>query len=262
MTSKKVPLPGLTRENNMSTSTDQKIPAGKNPFHVVTNWTPELLSKIEVVVEDPIETTNDFTRSKQKAARYWSGDVKFKFSDGKAEYESGVIKMSNNQIPYIKNESYGGGYFYATCNRAIGEAIRDAAAKKNINVVIDDEKAMSDTEHWWKTINKTDGRVGVLQQDATFVPKDFHQVLVKTESGISASIDVIVKLKFNSRSGKNFNPGKDAYRINFDCSRAVIRSLRNPIEPPPLQTSVEQVPVSRADVAAESLLNELDSLEI
>lgn len=239
-----------------------KIPPGKNPFHTINNWTPELLSLIEIVVDTPIETTNDFTRSKQKAGRYWSTEVKFKYNDGKNEYESGVIKMTNNSVPYIKNESYGGGYFYATCNKAIGDAIRDAAAKSNIQVATDDEKAISNTEQWWKTINKADGKVGILQDDGTFVPRDLHEILLKTESGVSMSIDVIVKLKFGSKTGKNYNPSKDKLRIILDCSRGIIKGLRNGIEPPPIEASVEQTPVSRTDIATESLLAELESLDL
>lgn len=259
--SSKVPLPGLARTDKMSKDT-AKIPAGKNPFHTISNWTPELLQQVEIVVDDAVETTNDFTRSKQKAARYWSADVKFRYNDGKTEYESGVIKMTNNDIPYIKNESYGGGYFYATCNVNIGNAIRDAAAKKNVQVSTDDEKTMSSSEQWWKTINKAEGRVGILQKDGTFVPKDLHGILVKTESGIRASIDVTVKVKFNSKAGKNFNPNKDVFRIVFDCSRCTIKSLRNPVDPPPLESSVEQAPSSRTDIANDDLINELESLEI
>ena len=73
-----------------SDTSSQALPKGKNPFGTVSNWTPELLSQIEVVVAEPIETTNDFTKSKKAGARYWSTEVLFKYET----YESKVIKMA------------------------------------------------------------------------------------------------------------------------------------------------------------------------
>lgn len=59
------------------------------------------------------------------------------------EYSSSIIKISKCDIPRVDSASYGGDYFHATCNRSIGEAIVAAAAKKNISVIIDDEKTVS-----------------------------------------------------------------------------------------------------------------------
>ncbi|KAK5153554.1 hypothetical protein LTR04_006172 [Oleoguttula sp. CCFEE 6159] len=74
------PSPGLqSPSNNMNQQQSVKLPSGKNSFASVTDWTLELLSQIEIVVSQPEETTNDFTRSKKKAARYWATDAVFKF---------------------------------------------------------------------------------------------------------------------------------------------------------------------------------------
>lgn len=239
------------------------FPSGKNPFHMINDWTPEMLDLIEIEVPEPIETTNDFTRSKQRAARYWSTEVKFKYVDPERnrEFKAGIIKMSNNDIPRVDNQSYGGDYFYATCNRHIGDAIAAAAAKKNINVTTNDEKTVSNENQWWKTINKAKGRVGVLDGEGIFNPKDVHNIMVKTEAGITADIDVSVKLKFNTKDGSNKGPQSE-FRIVFDLSRAIIRALRNDTPPPPLETSVETAPIRRKDIATEDLLNDLASLEM
>lgn len=239
------------------------IPKNKNPFHVVTNWTPEMLDLIEIEVPEPIETTNDFTRSKQRGSRYWSTEVKFKYVDPETnrEFKSGIIKMEDNDIPRVDSQSYGGDFFYATCNKAIGDAIVKAAAKKNIKVTTNDEKAVSNENQWWKTINKAKSRVGILDSEGIFMPKDVHNIMVKTEAGIKATIDVSVKLKYNTKDGSNKGPQSE-FRIVFDLSRGIIRGLRNDVQPPPLESSVETAPIRRKDLATEDLLNDLASLEM
>jgi hypothetical protein len=266
MTSNKVALPGLTNSKSSTMSEDQvraQFPKNKNPFHVITNWTPEMLSLVDIDVPEPIETTNDFTRSKQRAARYWSTEVTFNYTDPETnkEYKSGVIKMSDNDIPRIDNQSYGGDYFYATCNKAIGDAIVKAAAKKNIAATTDDEKTVSNENQWWKTINKAKGRMGVLDGSGNFNPKDLHGIMLKTEAGVKGAIDISVKLKFNTKDGSNKKPSSQ-FRLVFDLSRGFIRKLRNDVAPPPLETSVETAPVSKKDIASDELLQELDALEI
>lgn len=281
MHSNKIALPGLTRDNSSKMSNDNStvvskgemankyesarsmFPKGKNPFHMITYWTPEMLALIDIQVSQPIETTNDFTRSKQRAARYWSSEVKFSYTDPDTnkEFTSGLIKMEGCDIPRVDSPSYGGDFFYATCNRAIGDAVVAAAAKKNITVTIDDEKTVSNQNQWWKTINKAKGRIGVLEPSGNFEPRDIHKVMLKTEAGIKAALDVSIKLKFNTKDGGNMKPTSE-FRIVFDLSRGLIRALRNDVAPPPIETSVETAPVSRKDVASEELLNELDALEI
>jgi hypothetical protein len=266
MTSSKVALPGLTNSRTSNMSEEQaraQFPKKGNPFHIVTNWTPQMLDLIEIDVPEPIETTNDFTRSKQRAARYWSTEVTFRYTDPETnkEYSSGIIKMTDCDIPRIDNQSYGVDYFYATCNRAIGEAIVKAAGKKNIAATVDDEKAVSNENQWWKTINKAKGRIGVLDGTGNFNPKDLHGIMLKTEAGIKGAIDISVKLKFGSKDGSNKKPSSQ-FRLVFDLSRGFIRKLRNDVAPPPLETSVETAPVSKKDIANDDLLQELDALEI
>jgi hypothetical protein len=266
MTSSRVALPGLTNSNTATMSEDQvraQFPKGKNPFHVITNWTPEMLNLVEIEVDEPVETTNDFTRGKQKAARYWSSDVKFSYTDPETnkEYKSGVIKMSDNDIPRVDSLSYGGDYFYATCNKAIGDAVVKAAAKKNIAATTDDEKTMSNQNQWWKTINKAKGRMGVLDSDGNFNPKDLHGVMLKTEAGIKGSIDISIKLKYNTKDGSNRKPNSQ-FRLVFDLSRGFIRKLRNDVPAPPIESSVETAPVSKKDIASNELLDELNSLQL
>ena len=90
MTSNKVALPGLTNTNTPKMSEESaraQFPKKGNPFHIVTNWTPEMLKLIEIDVPEPIETTNDFTRSKQRAARYWSTEVSFRYTDPETNKE-------------------------------------------------------------------------------------------------------------------------------------------------------------------------------
>lgn len=266
MTSNKVALPGLTRADSTTMSTDdarKAIPKNKNPFHVVTTWTPEMLQLIDIDIPEPTETTNDFTRSKQKASRYWSTDVTFRYRDPETnrEFTSGVIKMSDNDVPRIDSLSYGNDFFYATCNKAIGDAVVAAASKKNLSVTTDDEKTVSNQNQWWKTINKAKGRCGVLDNEGTFTPRDLHAIMLKTEAGIKASLDISIKLKYNTKDGSNRKPTSQ-FRIVLDLSRGFIRRLRNDVAPPPLESSIETAPVSRSDIATEDLLDELNSLEI
>lgn len=265
MFSNKIALPGLTKNqpSNMSDQVRAKFPKGKNPFHVITDWTPEMLDLVDIQVSQPIETTNDFTRSKQRAARYWSSEVKFSYTDpdSNKEFTSGVIKMAGNDIPRVDSASYGGDFFYATCNRAIGDAIVAAAAKKNITVTIDDEKTVSNQNQWWKTINKAKNRIGVLNSSGEFNAKDLHNIMLKTEAGIKASLDVSIKLKFNTKDGSNMKP-TSPFRIVFDLSRGFIRGLRNDVAPPAIETSVETAPVSKKDIVSDDLLNEIDALDL
>lgn len=265
MPSNKIALPGLTRSqpSDMSDQVRAKFPKGKNPFHMISEWTPEMLDLVDIQVSQPIETTNDFTRSKQRAARYWSSEVKFSYTDpdSNQEFTSGIIKMADNDIPRVDSPSYGGDFFYATCNRAIGDAVVAAAAKKNITVTIDDEKTVSNQNQWWKTINKAKNRIGVLQPSGNFEAKDIHKFMLKTESGLKVSLDVSIKLKFNTKDGSNIKPTSE-FRIVFDLSRGLIRKLRNDVAPPAIETSVETAPVSRKDVASEELLDELNALDL
>lgn len=247
----------------MTSDARKAFPKNRNPFHVIKEWTPQMLELVEIRVGDAVETTNDFTKSKSKAARYWSRSVTFSYTDPETnkEYTSGVIRMTNNDIPWINNQSYGVGFFYATCNRAIGNAIVDAATKKSVTCTMDDEKTVSNENQWWKTINKAENRIGALEKDGTFVPRNIHDIMLKTEAGIKASLDVIVKLKFNTKDGSNIKPNSQ-YRINFDLSRGFIRGLRNDVAPPSIEASVETAPVSKTDIATDELLDELESLGI
>lgn len=266
MTTIGVPLSGLTdkqRPNMSEESARSSIPKNKNPFHVVSNWTPEMLKLVDIVVPEPIETTNDFTKSKQRAARYWSTEVTFQYEDPdtKRVWSSKIIKMAECDVPRVDNASYGGDYFYATCNKAIGDAIVAAANKKNIAATIDDEKTVSNENQWWKTINKAKNRIGVLDKEGNFAAQDLHNIMLKTEAGLKVALDVSVKLKYNTKDGSNRKPDSP-FRLVFDASRGFIRKLRNDIMPPPLESSIETAPASKKDIAGDELLDELASLQI
>ena len=58
------------------------------------------------------------------------------------------IHMTNNDVPRIGQESYGIDLLYATSNLAIGQAIVDATARKNIIVNLDDAKAPGMPNQW------------------------------------------------------------------------------------------------------------------
>lgn len=249
----KVPLTGMAKNN---TTQAQTLPPNKNPFETISNWTPELLSLIDVVVAEPVETTNDFTKSKKANARYWSAEVLFRYE----AYESKVIKMTGCQIPYIQNASYGGDYFYSTFNKALGDAIVKAGNNIGLTVQPNEDKLPYTDEFPWKTINKAGGRVGILDREARFLPKNLHDLLLKTESGIRASIDVIIKLKGNT-NGPNRNQ-RTPFKIVVDCSRCYIRQTRQDIPAPELESVVETIRGTKADIASDDLINELEGLEL
>ena len=117
-------------------------------------------------------------------------------------------------------------------------------------MAMDDEKTLSNENQWWKTINKAKGRMGVLDTSRNFLPKDLHNVMIKTESGVKASLDISVKLKCNTKDGSNRSPSTQ-FRMVFDLSRGFIRSLRNDVAPPPLEASVETAPVTKKDIATD-----------
>lgn len=246
----KVALHGMAKNKPPPLSKD------KNPFEVVSNWTPELLEQIEVFIAEPIETTNDFTRSKKAAARYWSSDVVFKY----AGYESRVIKTTGCQIPYIPAEKYGEDFFYSTFNKDLGSAIVKAGNNIGLTVQDHDDKLPYTDELPWKRVNKARGRVGTLERNGTFSAKDLHNILLKTESGIRASIDVVIKVKGNT-AGENRNQ-RTPFKIAVDCSRCYIRKIREDIPAPELESVVETIRGNKADVASDDLVSELENLEL
>lgn len=259
----KVPLPGITKLPAKMSEEVQKSPFPKNsnPFYVVTDWKPELFEHVTVRISDPTETTNDFTRLKSKTARYWVCDVGFEYTDPNTNrrYKSGIMKMTDCDVPYVNSQNYGTNFFYSTCNRHIGDAIIKAAAKKNMLVSPDDERVISNPNQWWKTINKVDGRVGTLDADANFRPVDLHELFARTENGIKASLDVVAKLKFSTKDGSNIRQGSQ-FRIAFDLSRGLIKGLNNNVAPPMLESSIEIAPVRKTDVTSADLAEELSAL--
>ena len=254
MNTTKVALPGLTNKPQMAQA---QFPEGKNPFEAVSQWTPDLLSKVEVLVSTPVETTSDFTRTKKPGARYWSSDVTFKYKN----FESKVIKMSSCDIPYIASESYGGDYMYALINRAIGDAVVRAGTEATLTVQANDDKLACSGDIWWKTINKIKGRVGTLNKEGSFVPRDFHGILAKTEGGVRGTIDVIFKLKCHTDDKSN-RTGRTPFKIVADCSRFYIKQLNQDIVAPPLEATVETIRGNRADVATDDLMSAIDALEL
>lgn len=249
----KVPLVGMARSGEKQ---PQQLPKNKNPFDTQSNWTADLLDQINVFVGEPIETTNDFTKSKKANARYWSTEVVFKYES----YESKVIKMAGCQVPYVQSASYGGDYFYTTFNKALGDAIVKAGNDIGLTVQANDDKLPYTDEFPWKTINKAAGRVGILDKEGKFIPKDLHNVLLKTEGGIRASVDIIIKLKGNT-TGSNRN-ARTPFKIVADCSRCYIRQTRQDIPAPELESVVETLRGTRADVASDDLISELESLDL
>ncbi len=234
----------------------QTLPKNKNPFETVSNWTPELLEQIEILVPEPSETTNDFTRKNNPGARYWSTEVTFKYE----AYESKVIKIAGCQIPYVQSASYGGDYFYATFNKALCDAIVKAGNDIGLTVQPNDDKLGYTDEFPWKTINKASGRVGYLDKNAKFQAKDLHNIFLRTEGGIRASVDVIIKLKGHT-SGANRNQ-RTPFKVVADCSRCYIKQTRQDIPPPPLESVVETIRGTKADVASDDLISELEGLEV
>lgn len=249
--SSRVPLSGMAKPTSAA-----HLPENKNPFETVSNWDAAKLAQIEVNVAEPVETTNDFTRSKKAAARYWSAEVRFKFRG----YESKVVKMSQCGIPYIGSESYGGDYFYATVNKALVDAVAKAGNDAGLTIQPNDDKLPFTEDTPWKTINKAKGRAGVLDKSGSFHAKDLHGVFVKTEKGVGASIDVIFKLKAHTEGAARTQ--RTPFKVVMDCSRCYIRSLRHEVEPPALETVVETMLATKADVAPDGLIDELEGLEI
>ena len=255
-----VPLPGLANQNSsMSLS---KLAAGKNPFYSITNWDEDSLRNVTVEVKKTIETTNDYTRKSKPSSRYWSSDVLFKYTDASGkEFSSKVIKMGICDIPYVPSESYGSNYFYANVNAAIVRKIVEAANDSQMNVSEYDKKLSSTEANRWFTINKSQNKVGTLDAKGTMNPRDLHEILVKTEKGVTATVDVIVKLKADDPNGSE-RSSRTPFHVNFDCSRATIKKRHTYIEPPPLESSVEQAPAQKSDIATDELIGELESLGI
>ena len=171
-----------------------------------------------------------------------------------------VIKVGQCGVPYIGNESYGGDYFYATFNKALVDSIVSAGNAAGLTVQPNDDKLPLTERTPWKTINKAKGRVGILDKGGNFLPKDLHNIFVKTERGVRVSVDVIVKLKVHTDGGSRTQ--RTPFKVVFDCSRCYIRSAPKDIEPPALESFVETVRSSKADVASDDLIHDLESLEI
>ncbi|KAL9122216.1 MAG: hypothetical protein Q9187_001233 [Circinaria calcarea] len=250
-----VALPGLTK--NMASTSLPKALNTPNPFESITNWTPELLQHVRIKITTPNETTSEFTRKNNPNNRYWKALVSFSIKDR----ESRVIKSARALIPYVDNANYGVDFCYATLNRSIGEAIRDAAAKQDINVTLDDARVASNSEQWWMSVNGIKGRVGVIDKDGSFDPKDLAQILKTSERGVMVNMDTAFSLSLSKGETKARNP-QDVFHLKVDCSRAAIKAINQDVDAPATATAIPVQRAAKEDIASEDLMAQLSSLSI
>jgi len=229
----------------------------KNPFIHIGDWTPELISQIEVIVSQPVETTSDFTRKKSPTKRYWKSTVTFKYHT----FESSIIKMNGCDIPYLSKQTYGKDYVYAVINQHVAKAIEAAGIKAELTVDIEDEKVKSNAEQCWKTINKLNDRFGSINKTGQFVPRSLPGIFNKTQSGLKANFDMIFNLKCNTDGGID-RTARTVFRLTPEASRCYIKQLNVDVQPPETDTSVPLQKATRGDIADDDLLAELDNLGI
>lgn len=207
----KVPLAGLTSNTfgsptaNMTSKPLAKLPT-KNPFGTVSEWTPEFMDQVTVVVGEVKETINDFTRKANPNKRYWKSVVSFEANESKSR----IIKMANCNIPYIKGTNYGQDYIIAKLQKVIGDAIIDAAAQKNIAATCADKRVVSKNDEWWVTINNTAGRIGIVDSTGNFDPKDLAKIFGATEEGVILNLDLVFSLRLTL---DNNNEGSKSLRL-------------------------------------------------
>ena len=249
----KVPLPGLTDQSHSNMA--DKLPKNRNPFQTVANWTPDMMKEIGIVLTDVTETTSDFTRKKNPKNRYWRGNITFKYK----EYESRILKMAGCGVPYTKSTNYGTDYVYASLQKSVSDAIIAACMKKDIIVTTDDPKFTSGPNEWWATINGLKDKVGTVTADGEFSPKDLSAILKKTELGVRINFDLVFSIRLTVTDEQDRKP-QQAFRIVPDCSRASIKSIREEIEPPSIESSIPQQPAAKVDVASQELLDAIDAL--
>lgn len=252
----KVALPGLTRGSSTSqdTKANMSLPTDKNPFISVGNWTPQLLSQIEVKIGDPVETTSDFTRKRNPTARYWKASVEFRHK----EFKSRIIKMNGVDVPYVKATNYGQDFIYARLQKCVGDAIVAAGLPKDLKVTTADKRVSSGAEEMWMTINGTAGRIGLVDASGNFDSKDVVAVFNKTQNGIKVNLDVVfnIRLQLVERD----RTARDIFAISADCSRASIKAGNVEVEPPAVDGTVPQQQASRNDIASQELIDMFDNL--
>ncbi|KJZ69349.1 hypothetical protein HIM_11260 [Hirsutella minnesotensis 3608] len=231
------------------------LTSGKNPFPNVGKWTPELLNRIQVEIDDVKETTSPFTRSKNPGNRYWKAYVHFKFE----KFESKIIKMTDCDVPHIKASNYGTDFIIARLQKSVGDKIVAEALKKDIVVSLDDKRVPSDENNWWLTINNTSGRIGTINPRGEFDPKDLGAIFKATEEGVKLNLDLVFSLKLTLEN-KRDRSNVDKFSLVADCSRGAIRAIRQAVEAPSIDTAIPQQKASKDDVASQELVDEIDKL--
>jgi hypothetical protein len=257
-----VPLPGLA---NLSVNTSpasnmaQTIRAGKNPFVSIDKWTPELISQINVHIDDVIETTGDFTRQRDPNKRHFKAGVWF--SLGKEEkHRQRIIKMGGCGVPYTKQANYGSQFVVALLQKTVGDAIVNAAIAKNIIVSLDDKRHMSTDAEWWSMINQVNGKIGLIDANADFEPMDLSGIFKSTEKGVILNLDLVFNIRL--ATDKRDPTPRDAYTLVADCSRGAIIEVNKDIQGPVLESAIPQQAASQRDIASEELRQLLRTLNI
>lgn len=257
----KVPLPGLTKSSkailNDLNMSQTKFSSNKNPFTTNAKWTPDLLKQISIVIDDPVETTSNFTRQRNPTNRYWKAQVHFEFD----KFKQRIIKMADCDVPYIKATNYGSQFIVARLQKAVSDAIVAEALKKNIIITIQDKRAASDDNNWWTTINNIDGRIGTVDNAGQFEPKDLGAIFNKTQEGVKINFDVVLTIKLTT-TDKRDKTSRDAFSLVADCSRGALIAVKQDIEAPQVETNIPQQPASKGDIAPQELTELIDQLLI
>ncbi|PHH90156.1 hypothetical protein CDD83_4378 [Cordyceps sp. RAO-2017] len=233
------------------------LPTKKNPFVATGKWTLPLLEQLEIKIDDIAETTSDFTRIKNPTNRYWKAYIHF--VSGK--YESRIIKMCDCDVPYMKATNYGTEFIVARLQKVVGDAIKAKALEKNIVVDLSDKRAASDENNWWMTINNVNGRIGLIDGEGRFEPRDLGAIMNKTEAGVKLNLDLVLSLRLTLENKKD-RDSRSAFNIVADCSRGAIIAARQDIEAPAVETGVPQQSASKEDVASQELVDMLSELDI
>lgn len=264
-----IPLPGLTNTSaimsgpatnndlSMSTSKPARFPGAKsNPFSTVGNW-EMYMDKLDVVVDEPKETTSAFTRERNKDARYWKAGVKFVSGD----YESTSIKMFACEVPYVSGSGYGQSYFYARLPRAIGDRIKETAISRDMSVkVTDDAKFKTSDNEWWCSVSISPESIGVLDRSGIFEPRPLTSIMEVTgQRGVLLNLDLEFSLKVSTDASKGRSP-RDVFKIVPNATRAYIVDIDQDI-PVPTLSGRRNAQAAPGDIASESLVNRLMDLK-
>lgn len=236
-----------------------KVAEAKKFFGTNGSWTEDNFKNVKIIVADPKESTNAFTKQTKPNARYWKSGIEFEYKD----YKSKVIKMVNVRVPYMGKQNYGSNYIVGELQRIVGEHIVAAALKKDIIVTMDSKDIKYDNDKWWSTVNgvKHDN-VGFLTTQGVLEQVELPVLFERSDNkGLIMNLDVYFNIKFSTEDGGD-RTSKSKFTISTEISRGYIMDFGVDIEPPATESSIPVQPATKIDVASQELMDKFNKLNV